>query len=212
MNDRGAILMTEQNQDQDAVNKWQKLEEESQEQEPLVSDDVIAKEEAVSPEADIPGPSGSNAQDQIQSLEQKMAEYKEKALIAYAELENVRKRSDRDVENAHRYANEKLLADLLPVIDSLMRALEGEVSEDPQVQAMRQGVELTLDLLEKTLSRFGVEVVEPASGDAFNPDMHEAMSMIPDPKAESGAIVQLLQKGYRLNGRVVRAAMVVVAQ
>jgi molecular chaperone GrpE len=168
--------------------------------------------EQAAEQSGIEFPSRENLEDQLTAFEKKAEEYKEKALLAHAELENVRKRAERDVQNAHRYANDKLLTEMLPVIDSLTRAQEGVNSEDPQVQAMCEGIQLTLDLLEKTLAKFAVEAIAPETGEAFNPEQHEAMSMAPAGDVASGCVVQTLQKGYLLNGRVLRAAMVIVAQ
>ncbi len=192
-------------------NKWEKINEESLKQEQDSLSEDTATDPVDTPKADEL-PFNQSHEDQMMALEQKISEHQEKVLLAYAELENVRKRSERDVQNAHRYANEKILEDLLPVIDSLVRAQEGEAPSDPAAQSMLEGIKLTIDLLEKTLARFGVEAISPERGDDFDPAIHEAMSMMQDPELKENTIAQVLQKGYRLNNRVIRAAMVMVSQ
>lgn len=160
----------------------------------------------------ILGGANSELQTKLAALEKKNEAYREEVIRANAEMDNVRKRAERDVSNARKYANEKILVELLPVVDSLVRGLEGEELSDGQAKAVRDGMRLTLDLLEKTLEKFGVEAIAPAVGEVFNPEVHEAMSMQPSEEAASGTVLQVLQKGYQLNGRVIRAAMVIVAQ
>lgn len=157
-------------------------------------------------------PSRGDLENQLTAMERKVDDYKNQAIRAHAELDNVRKRAERDVTNAHKYSNEKLLNELLPVLDSLVRALEGLPAEDEALKNIRHGMVLTLELLEKTLTKFGVQFIDPAVGEPFNPAQHEAMSMQPHPDAAPNTIVQVLQRGYELHGRVLRAAMVIVAQ
>jgi molecular chaperone GrpE len=129
-------------------------------------------------------------------------------LRAAAELENVRKRAARDVENAHKFALENFSRELLAVVDSLEMGLSAAESAD--AQALRDGSEATCKLLKATLERFGISEVDP-EGEPFDPEMHEAMSMMPSPKVEPGSVAQVIQKGYALNGRLLRPARVIVA-
>lgn len=148
----------------------------------------------------------------IAELEQsraRAAELQDQALRVAAEMQNVRRRAERDVENAHKYALDKFGADLLPVVDSLERGLQAAGS-DESTQAVREGVELTLRILNDVLRKHGLEVVE-SIGQPFNPSLHEAMSMVPSPDHAPNTVMAVLQKGYTLNGRLVRPAMVVVA-
>lgn len=148
----------------------------------------------------------------IAELEQsraRAAELQDQALRVAAEMQNVRRRAERDVENAHKYALEKFGADLLPVVDSLERGLQA-AGTDESTQAVREGVELTLRILNDVLRKHGLEVVE-SIGQPFNPSLHEAMSMVPSPDHAPNTVMAVLQKGYTLNGRLVRPAMVVVA-
>jgi len=128
-----------------------------------------------------------------------------------AEIDNMRRRSEQDVEKAHKFALEKFSKDILNTIDNLERALSTPANkEDESIKALFDGVELTLKELLSTVARFGVEPVG-AVGEAFNPDLHQAISMQPAEGFESNQITTVLQKGYTLNGRVIRPAMVMVA-
>lgn len=148
--------------------------------------------------------------EQLTAMEEKVAEYADKNLRLLAQLKNTQERAERDISNAHKYGSEKLLGDLLPVLDGLSRGLESS-REGSSVDSVREGMRLTLDLLEKTLKKHGVVVIAPAAGEPFNPELHQAMSMQACPDAEPNTIVQTVQQGYSLNGRVLRAAMVIVA-
>ena len=129
-------------------------------------------------------------------------------LRAAAELENVRKRAARDVENAHKFALENFGRELLAVVDSLEMGLSA--ADNADAQALREGSEATCKLLKTTLERFGISEVDP-QGEPFDPELHEAMSMMPAPHVEPGSVAQVIQKGYALNGRLLRPARVIVA-
>ena len=145
------------------------------------------------------------------ALEHEIAKYKDIAIRTEADMENLRRRSERDVSNAHKFANEKLLKELLPVMDSLNRGISGLDHENETLAPMITGMQMTRELLEKALAGFGMEVIDPTKGEGFDPSLHEAISLQPDPESESNTVIQVLEKGYQLNGRVVRAAMVIVA-
>jgi molecular chaperone GrpE len=143
-------------------------------------------------------------------LEQKLAELQDKNLRLVAQLKNTQERAERDVSNAHKYGSEKLISDLLPIIDSLTRGLDTVKIEETD-EPLAKGMKLTLDLLENTLKKYGVTVISPAPGERFNPEQHEAMAMQPaGPGMEPNSVIQTVQAGYSLNGRVLRAAMVIV--
>ena len=151
----------------------------------------------------------------VQELEAQLAETAKKEqdllLRTRAEIDNIRRRTEQDVEKAHKFALEKFAKDILNTIDNLERALATpRNTEDESVKALFDGVELTLKELLATVARFGVEPVG-AVGEAFNPDLHQAISMQPAEGFESNQIITVLQKGYLLNGRVIRPAMVMVA-
>lgn len=146
--------------------------------------------------------------DEVTELEKKVEENWDRYLRAAAELENVRKRAMRDVENAHKYAIERFAADLLAVCDSLEMALAAE--GEPSIESLREGSEATLKLLLTTMQRFGIEEIDPL-GEPFDPAQHEAMTMQPSNEVEPGTVLTVFQKGYSLNGRLLRPARVVVA-
>ena len=155
----------------------------------------------------------------VQELEEQLKTQIEEAankeqdilLRSRAEIENLRRRTEQDVEKAHKFALEKFSKDILNTIDNLERALATPANkEDESVKALFDGVELTLKELVSTVGRFGVEAVGVV-GETFNPDLHQAISMQPAEGFETNQISVVLQKGYTLNGRVIRPAMVMVA-
>ena len=151
----------------------------------------------------------------VQELEAQLAETAKKEqdllLRTRAEIDNIRRRTEQDVEKAHKFALEKFAKDILNTIDNLERALATPTNtEDETVKALFNGVELTLKELLATVARFGVEPVGVV-GEVFNPDLHQAISMQPMEGFETNQITTVLQKGYLLNGRVIRPAMVMVA-
>lgn len=144
----------------------------------------------------------------LEAAEAKAADNWERYLRAAAEIENVRKRASRDVEKARKFALENFGRDLLAVKDSLEMGIEAAGKAD--VESLLEGKEATLKLLTQTLERFGIEEVDP-EGEPFDPERHEAMTMQPSADAEPGSVLTVVQKGYLLNGRLLRPARVVVA-
>ncbi len=128
-----------------------------------------------------------------------------------AELDNLRKRQSRELENAHKFALERFARELLPVRDSLELGLGAAHQADAEVETLREGMELTLKLLSDVMGKFDIEAVDPA-GEPFNPELHQAMSMQPRDDVPPNIVVNVVQKGYTLNGRVIRPAMVMVSQ
>jgi len=149
--------------------------------------------------------------EQVEALKASAAGNLDKAVRAQAELDNVRKRTTRDVENAHKYALDKFINELLPVLDSMEMGIVASV-EAEDVSSLREGLELTLKMFCISLEKSGVHPVNPQKGDKFNPEQHEAMTMQEVDDVESGTVVTTLQKGYELNGRLIRPAMVIVAK
>ncbi len=173
---------------------------------------VAAQDDTVADGADT-GPAGdeavvSDADTALAEAQAKADENWDKYLRLAAELENVRKRAERDVEKAHKFALERIVADLLEVRDSLEMALAAEGG--PSIESLKEGSEATLKLLLGTLQRFGIEELDP-HGEPFDPNHHEAISMQPSDDVEPGSVVTVFQKGYALNGRLLRPARVVVA-
>lgn len=131
-------------------------------------------------------------------------------LSAQAEIQNVRKRAERDLANAHKFALEKFVGELLPVKDSLEMGIAA-AGETTDVAKLKEGTELTLKMFTAAIEKFGVREVNPL-GAKFNPELHEAMAMQPSQQAEPNTVLQVIQKGYTLNQRLVRPAMVIVAR
>ncbi|HBX26879.1 MAG TPA: nucleotide exchange factor GrpE [Gammaproteobacteria bacterium] len=149
--------------------------------------------------------------DDSASAETQLEELNEALLRSQADLQNSRRRAERDIENAHKYAVEKFVKDLLAVIDSMDRALELATTTDGFDVAMLEGTQMTHKLLLDTISRHGVEPIDPA-GEPFDPQQHQAMSMVESEDQEPNTVMAVMQKGYTLEGRVIRAAMVVVTK
>lgn len=146
--------------------------------------------------------------DEAEALRAELEQLKAQSLIERADLENQRKRLARDLDNARKFANERLLGDLLPVLDSLEAGLATAAADDP----LRAGLELTQRQLLRVAEINGLVTVAPAAGEAFDPERHQAMSIIDAEGISPGAVAQTFQKGYMLNERLLRPAMVVVAR
>ncbi|HET6632837.1 MAG TPA: nucleotide exchange factor GrpE [Rhodanobacteraceae bacterium] len=145
---------------------------------------------------------------QLAAAEATIAQLRDTMLREHAEVENQRRRMQRDLEQARRFANEKLLRELLPVCDNLERGL---ASDHPGEGALREGMQLTLKSLLKVMSDHGLVRVDPQD-EAFDPEHHEAMSMVQSDRHEPNSVVEVLEKGYILNGRLLRPARVIVAR
>lgn len=150
--------------------------------------------------------------DQLAHLEAEVEKYKDVALRAEAEMQNLRRRAERDVQNAHKFGSERLLQSLLPVLDSLEKAIEaseaaGQTEDDPQLE----GIKLCSKLFVDVLTKEGIEALDP-EGEPFDPNLHEALSMIENPDLEPNSVMTVIQKGYRLNERLVRPAKVMVSK
>ena len=150
-------------------------------------------------------------QSETQQLRAEVATANDQVLRVQAEMQNVRRRAERDVENAHKYALDKFAADLLPVVDNLERALAAIDSADEGQKAVAEGLELTLKSFMEVLVRYKIEAIDPA-GQPFDAELHQAVSMVPNPDLEHNTVMDVFQKGYTLNGRLVRPAMVLVSQ
>ena len=150
-------------------------------------------------------------QSETEQLQQQVAGANDQVLRVQAEMQNLRRRAERDVENAHKYALDKFAPELLPVVDNLERALATIDVEDPAQKSVAEGIELTLKTFVDVLVRFKVEAVDPA-GQPFDAEFHQAVSMVPNPDLEPNTVMDVFQKGYTLNGRLLRPAMVVVSK
>lgn len=166
-----------------------------------------AVEELLEPEAELLEDVTEN--DELAKALEDVAQYKEAALRAQADAQNVRRRAEQDVEKAHKFGLEKFAKAIVNVADNLERALSS-AAEGGDADPVREGVELTLKDLIETLARFDVKPVDP-HGEPFNPELHQAMTMVPNPELEPNTVMDVVQKGYTLHGRLLRPAMVVVS-
>jgi len=170
--------------------------------------------------ADKPGDNGVDSvtdesinglQKQLDDALGKAEQNLEMALRAKAELENATRRHEQDLERAHKYALDSFVRELLQVWDSLELGIQAGQAEGAAIDKLLEGSELTLKLLSDVMNKFGVEQVDP-EGEPFNPEEHQAMSMQPRDDVPPNTVVAVVQKGYKLNGRLVRPAMVMVSQ
>jgi len=166
------------------------------------------------PAAEAPaGNSTGNTEetDPLAEAQQQAADNHDLYLRARADLENFRRRAQKDKEDLAKFANENLLREMLPILDNLCRALEHAQNGEGETGALVEGVEMTLDQFNKALEKFGVTPVE-AVGQPFNPDCHEAMGQMESAEHPPNTVVQEMQKGYMLNQRLLRPALVMIAK
>ena len=187
--------------------------------------DGLEKVADTSGEASVAAEAGAAAVDAIEAAEElevaeisfeglleELNKARDAALRAAAEAQNARRRAEQDVEKARKFALERFAGELLPVVDNLERAIEAAVdAEDEAVKPLAEGVELTHKSLIDVLVRHKVEVIDPV-GEPFDPNLHQAITMLPNPDMEPNTVMEVMQKGYSLSGRLLRPAMVVVSR
>ena len=161
-------------------------------------------------EIDQPELSEEQSESQVEELQQKLSTLGEQLLREQAEMQNVRRRAQRDIESAHKYALEKFAGELLSVVDNLERAIDAIDADDEAQKAVAEGLELTLKTFIEVLAKYNVEAVEP-EGQPFDAELHQAVSTVPNKDVEPNTVINVFQKGYTLNGRLIRPAMVVVS-
>lgn len=190
---------------------WQQFKEENQAQEANSTDENmdLGAEPEYAEEESLEHLSYEEISEKLTLAEQQAHENWEKSVRALAELDNVRRRAEREIDNAHRYGAEKLISSLLPVMDSLEQALQMAAKEEDA--AMREGLELTMKLFLDALQKFDVQQLDPM-GLPFNPQEHEAMTMQEAPGVAPNTVVAVFQKGYKLSDRVIRPARVIVSK
>ena len=182
----------------------------------------IVKDAIEQTEEQVEGPHDSDAisaeQEKINELELALVvakstvnDQKDSVIRAKAEVDNIRRRSAQDVDKARKFALDKFAAELLPVVDNLERAIASVDKEDEGQKGLAEGVELTLQSLMAALDKFGVKVVDPLD-QPFNPELHQAMSMQEVEGVAANTVIAVMQRGYELNGRLVRPAMVMVSK
>jgi len=159
-----------------------------------------------SPEAEIAMLYG-----ELEAAKQTIADQKDSVVRAAADVDNMRRRAAQDVEKAHKFALEKFANELLPVIDNLERAIEFSDKENETLKPLLEGIDMTVKSFNDAVAKFGVEIVNP-QGEIFNPDFHQAMSIQPSNDVTPNTVLAVMQKGYTLNGRLLRPAMVMVSK
>ncbi len=173
--------------------------------EDVINPELEAQEGVLEPELVEPAEQGADA-----ALLEEVAQLKEEVLRAKAEVQNVRRRSEIDVEKAHKFSTEKFARELLAVVDNLERAM-ASCPEDDVVKPFLEGVEMTQKSFLETLKKFNVEAIDP-EGHPFDPALHQAISMVDAPDSEPNTVLNVVQKGYTNHGRLLRPAMVVVSK
>ena len=153
----------------------------------------------------------ATAEQRVIELEEELAKTKDDALRTLADAQNIRRRSEAEIDKARKFALEKFAGELLAVADNLERALDAADTENEVVKPLAEGVELTQKSLVEVLAKFKVEQVNPL-GEPFDPQFHQAMSMVENPDVEPNTVTLVMQKGYTLNERLLRPAMVMVAK
>lgn len=199
------------------------------EQEPIKQDDQVEPEQAQNAQDQNvdqqEGSEANTAEGNVQSAEERIAELEsalaaseakvqeqqDSVVRAAAEVDNIRRRASMDVEKAHKFALEKFANELLPVIDNLERAIQFSDKENETLKPVLEGIELTQKSFIDAVAKFGVEIVDP-QGEKFNAELHQAMSMQPSEDVEPNTVIAVMQKGFTLNGRLLRPAMVMVSK
>ncbi|MCK8122192.1 nucleotide exchange factor GrpE [Pseudoalteromonas sp. 2CM32C] len=162
--------------------------------------------EEQSPEAEI-----AMLYAELEAAKQTIADQKDGVIRAAADVDNIRRRAAQDVEKAHKFALEKFANELLPVIDNLERAIEFSDKENETLKPLLEGIDMTVKSFNDAVAKFGVEIVNP-QGEQFNPEFHQAMSIQPSNDVTPNTVLAVMQKGYTLNGRLLRPAMVMVSK
>lgn len=181
-------------------------------------DQAIEKIDLNAEQESVQEPVEATEQNTVESvqaeLEAQQAQFTDQLLRVKAEMENVRRRSDKQVADSRKYANEAMAKELITVRDSLQIASETEIEagDSDAVKSMREGLELTLKQLDSLFEKFSIAQISPEAGDKLDPNLHQAMTMIPSDDVQPGCVVNTIQRGYQLHDRLLRPAMVVVAQ
>ena len=171
----------------------------------------VAPAEAAAEAATADDTAAPDLAEQLAAAQQQAKENHEQYLRAEAEMANLRRRVEKDVENAHKFGQEKLVKEMLTVADNLERTLAAIETETDEVAPLKEGVEMTLKGLLDTFEKLNVEVIDP-QGHPFDPQLHQAMSMVENPDVEPNTVIAVMQKGYTLHERLVRPAMVMVSK
>jgi len=168
-------------------------------------------EDVVPEAAEVSDEAGESAAEQLEKAQQTIKDYWDQMMRLRAEIDNNLKRAERDVENAHKYALKNFVENLLPIIDSMEMGQTAAEADNATLESIREGTALTMNMFIQVLEKNGLEQIDPI-GEKFDPERHQAISMIAAENADSNTVIEVMQKGFLLNDRLVRPAMVVVAQ
>ncbi|MDH5766719.1 MAG: nucleotide exchange factor GrpE [Gammaproteobacteria bacterium] len=192
----------------------------------MSDEEILENEAAINEVEDASGNTATESdveastetEDSIESLKQKLEAAENKAtdnwdqlLRLRAEMDNLRRRTQKDLENAHKFAIEKFVNELLPVMDSMELGLDAAAHESSTIESLREGTELTMNMLKTAMDKFNIVEIHP-QGEKFNPDLHQAMSIQENADMDANTVMAVMQKGYLLNDRLVRPAMVMVSK
>jgi len=175
------------------------------------TNETVSEGSAAEPNAEVQEISIESLQQQLADAQQQAAANLDKALRVQAEMENLKKRIQKDLDDERKYGLAKIAKELLSVADSLELGLRAATGDSPEVVKLKEGSELTVKQFEAVFAKFNIEAIDP-TGQPFNPELHQAMAMQPSSTVEPGTVLTAFQKGYVLNGRLLRPAMVVVAK
>lgn len=173
-----------------------------------VSEEIVQQVQEDEAILSSPEKNADSLEAQLEDAQAKAAENWEQYLRAKAEMDNLRRRNAKDVENAHKYGIEKFVSELLPVLDSMVMGL---TIEDASAESQREGMKLTMSMLEKMMEKLGIEEIDPLN-EKFDADKHQAMTVQPAADVEPNTVIAVMQKGYALNERLIRPAMVMVSK
>ncbi|MEH6649137.1 MAG: nucleotide exchange factor GrpE [Motiliproteus sp.] len=166
-------------------------------------DNAEAEQNSDTPQRDL--------EQELEQAQQALTEAADQVMRAQADAQNIRRRAEQDVSKARKFALEKFAEELIPVVDNLERGIESAQNDDADVKVIREGMELTLTSFITALKKFNVETVDPQN-EPFDPQLHQAMTMVENDNVEPNTVLHVMQKGYQLNGRLVRPAMVMVSK
>ena len=180
-------------------------------QESVEQEELSAQSADETNEAPEESAAGDELQQELEKAQATIKDYWDQMMRLRAEIDNHRKRAERDVENAHKYALKTFIENLLPIIDSMEMGQQAAVAGNASLDSIREGMDMTMNMFVQVLEKHGLEQIDPI-GHAFDPEKHQAISMLDHEEAESNTVVEVMQKGFSLNERLVRPAMVVVAK
>jgi molecular chaperone GrpE len=175
------------------------------------TEEKFESDDQQSPESEDASGDELSLEQELEESQAKVKEYWEQIMRLRADLDNYRKRAARDVENAHKYGLKGFIEELLPVVDSMEMGLNAATGENVTLESIREGSELTMQMFIQVLEKHGLNQIDPL-GEKFDPEQHQAISMVDDETAKSNTVVNVMQKGFSLNDRLVRPAMVMVAK